>query len=124
MIFTTLKEKRKYSTFCYDHLEIIFILFCLKFIFTIHYYSYEKNWESTYRLTDTTSFYPNHFGPKAEIFLEAHYDTNIPIRYPGHYRQMIAGGKNCKITLHLTFNLGTAGCYVFVTNDLEPNFSE
>ena len=68
-----------------------------------YYLRYEKNWESTYRLTDTTPFYPNHFGPTAEIYLQAVYASNSKGRYPGKYRQMIAEGNN-KIRFSITLN--------------------
>ena len=51
-----------------------------------------KNWKSTYRLTETTPFYPNHFGSEADFYLRIDDNTNKTSRTPGHYRQMITEG--------------------------------
>jgi len=54
--------------------------------------TYQKNWESTYRLTDTTPFYPYHFGPETDFYLSIGNNTRNTSRTPGHYRQMITEG--------------------------------
>ena len=66
-------------------------IFSLESLLTSYYFSYEKNWESTYRLTDTTSVYPKHIDPSSDIVLDVNYSGNV--RHPGHLRQMIAEGK-------------------------------
>ena len=55
----------------------------------------QKNWESTYRLTDTTPFYPNHLGSDAEFYLNAVNNTSST-QTPGNYLQMITEGKIAK----------------------------
>ena len=57
------------------------------------FHRYEKNWESTYRLTDTTPFYPYHFGSKTDFYLRIVENTRNTSQTPGHYRQMITEGK-------------------------------
>ena len=60
------------------------------------YHRYMKNWESTYRLTETTPFFPNHLGSEADFFLRIDDNTSNTSRTPGHYRQMITEGKKSK----------------------------
>jgi len=54
--------------------------------------TYQKSWESTYRLTDTTPFYPNHFGSETDFYLKVVKNTSNNLRTPGHFRQMITEG--------------------------------